>query len=406
MLDESECGLMQRRAFLGMGIAALGPYAGTVGSGAPQGTSSLMTTVQDFGAKGDGRTDDAEAVQRAVTELAKTGGTLWFPRGRYVFSRGIVMEGASGFRIVGSGPAGTELMPKGKTAFDLFTFAGCRDSSVEGFTVRSSPSDPLYAAFTMATRRGWVSTHMHFQSIVINGMSAGGLEKGFRTIATDGFDGNNDLHSFYDVAVSNYGVAAWSFEHPQSKQHRLISCSFIGNQRGLAGVTTAQGKGSQGNGRAGGSFIAIGLVGGGNSIADFDLGAPNDTVVIVGGRFEESARLLQTGPADGNAFAVTIMGVSMGVAKQTLAPDGRAVIYNQLGPFVMQGNVFDGDVTPLSVYFGNPRFTAASIVGNYLRSTLPNALPAQADGVQLSANVIFNGATNAVHRPDATPRRP
>jgi hypothetical protein len=74
-----------------------------------------MTSVRDFGARGDGKTDDAQAIQHAIQ---KGDGTLHFPRGDYLISRTIQVplqmhgrlsiEGASGTaRILmsGAGPA-------------------------------------------------------------------------------------------------------------------------------------------------------------------------------------------------------------------------------------------------------------------------------------------------------------
>ena len=59
----------------------------------PAGTGAVATTVQsklhesvsvkDFGAKGDGVTDDTTAIQSAVTSLSTNGGTLFFPQGIY-----------------------------------------------------------------------------------------------------------------------------------------------------------------------------------------------------------------------------------------------------------------------------------------------------------------------------------
>jgi len=39
--------------------------------------------VMDFGAKGDGSTDDTSAIQAAITSLTSTGGTVYFPIGNY-----------------------------------------------------------------------------------------------------------------------------------------------------------------------------------------------------------------------------------------------------------------------------------------------------------------------------------
>lgn len=47
-------------------------------------SSSLYVNVKDFGAKGNGMTDDASAIQSAVDSVKTTGGTIYFPCGVYV----------------------------------------------------------------------------------------------------------------------------------------------------------------------------------------------------------------------------------------------------------------------------------------------------------------------------------
>ena len=49
-------------------------------------TAGELPSVKDFGAKGDGKTDDTEALQKAVDTVAKKvsrygSGTLYFPKG-------------------------------------------------------------------------------------------------------------------------------------------------------------------------------------------------------------------------------------------------------------------------------------------------------------------------------------
>ena len=56
---------------------------------APQGCvvapkSPLVVNVRDKGAKGDGRTDDTEAIQAAIDEVGGTGGTVLVPSGTYM----------------------------------------------------------------------------------------------------------------------------------------------------------------------------------------------------------------------------------------------------------------------------------------------------------------------------------
>ena len=47
-------------------------------------TSSLVVNVRDRGAKGDGKTDDTAAIQRAIDEIAGTGGTVYIPDGTFM----------------------------------------------------------------------------------------------------------------------------------------------------------------------------------------------------------------------------------------------------------------------------------------------------------------------------------
>lgn len=45
-----------------------------------------IINVKDYGAKGDGKTDDTLAIRTATIELNKKGGTLYFPKGEYIVS--------------------------------------------------------------------------------------------------------------------------------------------------------------------------------------------------------------------------------------------------------------------------------------------------------------------------------
>lgn len=57
----------------------------------PQGSAGLLN-VRDFGTKGDGRSDDAPAIQGA---LEQAGGGLFFPAGDYLLARGLRLDMSS-----------------------------------------------------------------------------------------------------------------------------------------------------------------------------------------------------------------------------------------------------------------------------------------------------------------------
>ena len=67
-------------------------------------TETLFFNVKDYGAKGDGVTDDTMAIRKAVADLNKKGGTLYFPKGTY-----IVSTLAEDFKAIGKLNANGEL---------------------------------------------------------------------------------------------------------------------------------------------------------------------------------------------------------------------------------------------------------------------------------------------------------
>ena len=83
---------LQASGLLLTALVAAGCFAGFAAAAepaAPQGcvvapTSPLVVNVRDKGAKGDGRTDDTEAIQAAIDEVGGTGGTVLVPGGTYM----------------------------------------------------------------------------------------------------------------------------------------------------------------------------------------------------------------------------------------------------------------------------------------------------------------------------------
>jgi hypothetical protein len=79
---------MNKREFLtgagGLGVAGLAVMQPSVVLGQTGARNSSVFNVLDFGAKGDGKTADSEAIQKALDAAGKVGGTTYFPAGRYL----------------------------------------------------------------------------------------------------------------------------------------------------------------------------------------------------------------------------------------------------------------------------------------------------------------------------------
>src|SRR5262245_24026846 len=67
-------------------------------------TSGPVVSVAQFGAVGDGRTNDTAAIQSALNYIDAHGGTLNFAAGHtYIVSKSLVIAGADDFMIDGNG---------------------------------------------------------------------------------------------------------------------------------------------------------------------------------------------------------------------------------------------------------------------------------------------------------------
>lgn len=64
--------------------------------------SGAYTNVKDFGATGDGATNDTVAIQAAIDSLSATGGVLYFPFGTYKIARTVGTNDHWGLKVTGS----------------------------------------------------------------------------------------------------------------------------------------------------------------------------------------------------------------------------------------------------------------------------------------------------------------
>lgn len=83
----------------------------------------------DFGAAGNGTTDDTTPIANAIAAaIANGGGIVYFPKGTYS-SNNITLSAATGVRLVGAGQGASII--KARQAGDIVTLSGCTRCGVE-----------------------------------------------------------------------------------------------------------------------------------------------------------------------------------------------------------------------------------------------------------------------------------
>lgn len=137
--------------------------------------SNYVFDVKDFGAKGDGVTDDTAAIQAAVDAATGPGdpafvtrlalGPVFIPPGRYRVSAPIVCRSIQGLQLLGSGYTDTVLVPSGD--FDcVLDFDGIAYARVQGLAVGDSSS-----VLDSAVRLDWTSAaHRSTTNVVFEGI--------------------------------------------------------------------------------------------------------------------------------------------------------------------------------------------------------------------------------------------
>lgn len=104
---------------------------------APAPTSSHLVNVRERGAAGDGRTDDTAAIQAAIDEIGKTGGTVLVPDGTYmvdaVGKKRLALKSNMTLKL--SEGAILKAIPNSSKKYAVLTISGESDVNVVGGTL-------------------------------------------------------------------------------------------------------------------------------------------------------------------------------------------------------------------------------------------------------------------------------
>jgi len=366
---------------------------------------------------GEGGVCDARGVPDRGTipaiTLSKSGAVLLLPCG-ITFVSGTIditsVSGVSGFSMIGCNTSvanlvGTALIWAGNNTDPFLRLRGVRDSNFERFGIFSNNSTPLAVAIRSETVTGLSNTANNFYKISMNGTSGNGLTKGMQWCTGNdcggsGTDANNDLNYIDSVSVINYVNCAFSIEHGQSKTHTFINSQFVTGQRGVCTTQAASGPNNSG------SFRWFGGAGGSNTVADFDLGSADDSIVIIGCNFENSNRLLQQPNATSSPWPITIQGCRW--AANGLNADNLVVNYANSGVLTLINNTIDGVSAPKTPQFKiqNGTLSVGVAIGNVVFSTTPtaatNPFVGSPNGWNLSGNIVTNGGGTNFSVPNFT----
>lgn len=101
------------------------------------GTHKYIWNVKEYGAKGDGTTDDYAVIQAIINAMDATyGGILFFPPGLYLLTSPLALSDShENIAIIGSGPHSSWLYVDG-TDDNAVTITGQVDSYASGITIR------------------------------------------------------------------------------------------------------------------------------------------------------------------------------------------------------------------------------------------------------------------------------
>lgn len=304
-----------------------------------------IVSIKDFGAVGDGVTDDTAAIQAAIDATSRKplqGGGVYCPAGTYIISSSLNITNVMGFTFEGVGEGCTFSWSGGSTG-PLLNLTAVANSTFEKFKLTvTSPATPLAEGIRIQTgpfSSVVAPTQNVFRDVLIQGVN-GYINIGVRGAVGAGGDNNDDFMTFDNVRIANYAIAGWTIEGTQMNGWRMTNC----RTNAAVGIGKYSVSGGPSTSTASNFFWYGGLVSG-DTGANFFVGAPSSSAlgyIIEGVSSESSNRFLDTGGIAGAALHLKIDTVRF--ASNGLNADGVAVRLQTPGPFTIINSRFgEGD---------------------------------------------------------------
>lgn len=268
-----------------------------------------------FGARGDGATDDSYAFAAAVAALPTTTcGQILVPPGSYLINSTVVFSNLQGAVIKGMGMRASIIIPGNSlVGLPMFQFKDCRDCTIENIRFYGNTGNAPSSCIEFRNVAGGSvapTNNMVFRCL-FGSATAASIERGIHFVGD--VDANNDDHKIEFCYFANFSIAAIHIGHSSSLSHQVHSCSADSTNDANSVFIRLNG----------GSFTMTGgQLSIGNNGYDFDFYAP---------------------PAGTYQYPSHIIGVNSESAGKILRTDGTANIWVYMTNYHRQG------VTPASI---------------------------------------------------------
>lgn len=191
------------------------------------GTGAVATTVQtklrewisvkDFGATGDGTTDDYTSIVNAINQAISTHKDVFFPAGTYRITSGLVVLNATDLKLFGDGSNSSLIVYDGSASSTTAVLAleNCSYTNVDRLGLYGSPSTGVskagFGVYVTNSRTGAaaITQYNRFFNVRVGRYTDAGFQFGRHSANTDqNTDGNGCWDCFADG--TNYNSTAYA----------------------------------------------------------------------------------------------------------------------------------------------------------------------------------------------------